>query len=210
MAKRPAATVSRAPDGKPVVTVESVDQLRDWLAATDRDGLWLATWKKTADADRYVSYDDAVRTLLCFGWVDSKSGRLDEQRTMMWIARRKSGSGWSKSNKDRVADLRRDGLMTAAGEAVIAAAEADGSWGLLDAVERLEVPTDLAAAFADHPPAQDNWDAFPRSARRGILEWIVQAKRPETRVRRIEETAVKAARGERANQWSPPDAGAAT
>ena len=76
---------------------------------------------------------------------------------------------------------------------------------MLDDVEDLVVPDDLAAAFAAHPPAQANWDAFSRSARRGILEWIVQAKRPDTRARRVEETARLAARNEKANQWVPPD-----
>ena len=80
---------------------------------------------------------------------------------------------------------------------------ADGSWTLLDAVENLEVPDDLAAEFARYPDARANFDAFPRSARRGILEWIVQAKRPETRVKRVTETARLAQENIRANQWRP-------
>ena len=79
----------------------------------------------------------------------------------------------------------------------------DGSWHLLDEVENLTVPDDLAEAFDRHAGARDHWDGFPRSARRGILEWIVQAKRPETRAKRVEETARLAAAGERANQWRP-------
>ena len=67
------------------------------------------------------------------------------------------------------------------------------------------MPDDLAAAFAANPPAGANWDAFSRSARRGILEWIVQAKRPATRAQRVDETARLAARNEKANQWVPRD-----
>ena len=74
---------------------------------------------------------------------------------------------------------------------------------MLDDVEDLVVPPDLAVALDATPGARDNWEAFPRSARRGILEWIVQAKRPETRDRRIRETAERAGQGERANQWRP-------
>ena len=71
-------------------------------------------------------------------------------------------------------------------------------------VEAGVVPDDLAEALDARPGARENWDSFPASVRRAILEWIVQARRPETRARRIEETAVKAAVGERANQWRRP------
>lgn len=71
---------------------------------------------------------------------------------------------------------------------------------MLDEVEDLVVPDDLSAAFDRHPGSRTKWDGFPRSPRRGILEWIVQAKRPETRAKRVEETARLAALGERANQ----------
>ena len=81
---------------------------------------------------------------------------------------------------------------------MIAAAKADGSWTLLDAVEELVVPDDLIAAFDRHPGSQAHWDGFPPSARKAILTWIVTAKRSETRAGRVEETAVRAARGERA------------
>jgi uncharacterized protein YdeI (YjbR/CyaY-like superfamily) len=91
--------------------------------------------------------------------------------------------------------------MAPAGLAMVEAAKADGSWTLLDAVEDLVVPDDLAAAFDAAAPAREHWDAFPRSVRRGILEWIVQARRPETRAKRVAETAEMACRNERANQW---------
>lgn len=79
--------------------------------------------------------------------------------------------------------------MLPAGLAAIEESRRRGTWSLLDDVEDLLVPDDLTAAFAANPPAQANWDAFSRSARRGILEWIVQARRPETRARRIHETS---------------------
>jgi uncharacterized protein YdeI (YjbR/CyaY-like superfamily) len=93
------------------------------------------------------------------------------------------------------------GLMTPAGLAKIEAAQADGSWSLLDAVENLEIPPDLAEALAAYPAASDNFNAFPPSARRGILEWIVQAKTPGTRAKRVAETARLAQENQRANQW---------
>lgn len=84
-------------------------------------------------------------------------------------------------------------------DAIIDTAKANGSWSRLDAVEALTIPDDLAAALARHGSA-GRFDAFPRSVTRGILEWILQAKRPETRGARVEETARLAAQGVRANQ----------
>jgi uncharacterized protein YdeI (YjbR/CyaY-like superfamily) len=138
-------------------------------------------------------------------WRALLAGTHDEQRSMRLLTPRKPGSGWSGANKVRIERLEAAGLMTPAGRARIDAARADGSWTTLDEVEALTVPDDLAAAFAEHPGSAQQWEGFPRSARRAILEWIVHAKRPETRARRVAETAEKAAHGERANQWIPPD-----
>lgn len=120
---------------------------------------------------------------------------------MLWFAPRRAGSAWSKPNKERVARMIAAGLMMPAGMAKVEAAKADSTWTMLDAVEALEIPPDLAAAFAPYPKARQNFEAFPRSAKRGILEWIVQAKRPETRAKRVAETARLAEENVRANQW---------
>ena len=175
---------------------------RAWLAAnhTRTDGLWLVTYKVATGKPR-VGYDEAVEEALCFGWVDSKANKLDDARSLLWFAPRKGGTGWSRPNKERVARLIAAGLMAPAGLAKVDAAKADGTWTMLDGVEALEVPPDLAAAFAKHPNAAAHFAAFPRSAKRGILEWILQAKRPDTRARRIAETAKLADDNRRANQW---------
>lgn len=177
---------------------------RDWLAANHgRDeGVWPITYKK-ATAKPRIDYNDAVEEALCFGWVDSKPNKLDDQRSMLYFAPRKAGSGWSRPNKERIERMLAAGLMAPAGMAMVEAAKTDGSWTMLDAVENLEVPDDLAAEFDKYPNARANWDAFPRSARRGILEWIVQAKRPDTRAKRIAETVRLAEDNIRANQWRP-------
>ena len=186
----------------PRVHAETVEAWRDWLVANheSEQGAWLVSWKK-ATGRPAVPYEEAVAHALCVGWVDSKGNRLDDERTMLWFTRRKAGSGWSRPNKARIERMSEAGLMLPAGQVAVDAARADGSWSLLDDVENLLVPADLADAFAAHPPSAEEWEAFPRSAKRGILEWIVQAKRPETRARRITETATMAQRGERANQW---------
>ena len=178
------------------------DEWRAWLEAnhTRPDGVWLVTFKRATGKPR-VEYEEAVEEALCFGWVDSKANALDEERSILWFAPRKKGSGWSKPNKERVERLLAAGKMAPAGLAKIEAAKADGSWALLDEVEQLIIPPDLLAALAAAPPAAENFAAFPRSVKRGILEWITQAKRAETRAARVAETARLAAEGKRANQW---------
>ena len=185
---------------------ETRAQWRAWLAehATTTSGVWLVTWKK-ASGRPVLSYEEAVSEALAFGWVDSKGNKLDDERTMLWFTRRKPGSGWARPNKRRIAELEAAGLMTEAGRRVVEAAKADGSWTLLDDVEDLVVPEDLAAAFAAVPGSREHWEAFPRSAKRALLEWIVQAKTAPTRAKRIAETAEQAGRGERANQWRRKD-----
>ena len=180
---------------------------RRWLEENHArpDGVWLITYKKETGQPR-VEYDEAVEEGLCFGWVDSKSNKLDEQRSLLWFAPRKPRTGWSRPNKERVERMLAAGLMAPAGLAKVEAAKADGSWNLLDAVEALEIPPDLAEALASYPSAAANFDAFPRSARRGILEWIVNARKPETRAQRVAETARLAEDNVRANQWRPKDA----
>ena len=175
---------------------------RDWLAehhARD-EGVWLIRYKQAAGKPT-VSYDEAVEEALCFGWIDSLPRKLDAERTMLYFAPRKAGSGWSRPNKERIRRMTAAGKMTPTGQAKIDAAKADGSWSALDDVENLVVPGDLAEAFAQHPGSEAHWEAFPRSVKRGILEWIASAKRDATRARRVEETARLAQRNERANQW---------
>jgi len=178
---------------------ETVDQWRGWLAEHHArgTGVWLVTWKAAAPGPT-LGYEECVEQALCFGWVDSTNKGVDDERTMMWFAPRKPGSGWARTNKARVERLTAAGLMAPAGQAVVDAARADGSWTLLDDVEALVVPPDLAAALDAAPPARANFDAFPRSVRRAILLWLVTAKRPATRAVRIATTVEKAARGERA------------
>ena len=187
---------------KEQVQVESRAKLRQWLAKNHErsEGVWLVTFKKHC-GDKYVSWDDIVQEVICFGWIDSQARKLDADRSMQWIAPRKPGSGWSRRNKAHVAQLEAAGLLMPAGIAKIEAAKADGSWNALDAVENLEVPPDLVEALAEYIDAVDNFEAFPRSVKRSILEWIQNAKRPQTRQKRVEETARLAQDNIRANQW---------
>jgi uncharacterized protein YdeI (YjbR/CyaY-like superfamily) len=174
---------------------------RAWLAERhDRsDEVWLVLWRQRSGRAG-LTYEESVLEALCFGWIDGKSAGLDDERTMLRFSPRKRGSGWARSNKLRVERLLAEGLMTEAGLALVEEAKRDGSWTKLDAVEDLVVPDDLAAALAAHPGARGTWDGFSRSVRRAALARIVEAKRPETRAKRVAETARLTARGERPGQ----------
>jgi uncharacterized protein YdeI (YjbR/CyaY-like superfamily) len=175
---------------------------RTWLTKNHNlgEGIWLISWKKISGKPQ-IAYDDLVEEALCFGWIDSKPNKLDEQRSMLWFAPRKSGSGWSRLNKERIEHAIATGIMMPSGFVKIEAAKKDGSWNALDAVEALEIPPDLLRAFTKHEMAAKNFENFPRSVKRGILEWIGNAKTATTRTKRITETADLAAINERANQW---------
>ncbi len=175
---------------------------RQWLVShhAEATGVWAVTWRKPTGRPA-PSYDELVEEALCVGWVDSLGRKLDDERTMLRFSPRQAGSGWARPNKQRIERLLAGGHLLPAGIAVVERAKADGTWTKLDAVEDLIVPDDLAAELAARPPAAAEFAAFPRSARRAILEWVVQAKRPQTRERRVRKTAELAQRGERANQW---------
>jgi len=186
-------------DDAPQVHADDRATWRAWLEAnhaTDR-GAWLVTWRpRTGRA--YLDYDAAVEEALCFGWVDSTGGHFDDDRGKLYFALRKPRSGWAATNKARVERLIAEGRMAPAGLAAIERAKANGSWELLDSVERLDVPDDLATALERLPAAAANFAAFPPSARKMLLGWVALARRPETRASRITQIAEAAARNERA------------
>jgi uncharacterized protein YdeI (YjbR/CyaY-like superfamily) len=184
------------------VTVASREELRRWLEEhhASSTGVWLVTWKKQSGGP-HVPYDDVVEEALAFGWVDSLGRKLDDRRSMLLLTPRRASSNWSRANKERIERLLAAGLMAPAGLAAVETAKRNGTWTALDDVENLVEPDDLRAALDADRAAREHWDAFPRSARRGILEWLLNAKTTPTRAKRIEETARLAARGERANQW---------
>jgi uncharacterized protein YdeI (YjbR/CyaY-like superfamily) len=184
------------------VQIESRAEWRAWLDANHEsaESIWLVTFKK-ASGKPYVSYDAMVEEAVCFGWIDSLRWKLDDERSMLPLSPRKPGSAWSKVNKDRVERMNAAGKMHPAGLRKIEQSKADGSWTFLDDVEALIIPDDLVAALAEYENAEENFAAFPRSVKRGILEWIKQAKRAETRSKRVWETAELASKNVRANQY---------
>ena len=186
-------------DDAPLVHADDRATWRAWLEAhhATATGAWLVTWR--ARSGRIgLDYEAAVEEALCFGWIDSTGGYLDDERGKQYYAPRKPRSPWAATNKARVERLIDEGRMAPAGLAAIERAKANGSWQVLDSSERLEVPEDLAIALGQHPPAAGNFAAFPPSARKMLLGWVALARRPETRSARITAVAEAAARTERA------------
>ena len=186
-------------DDAPHVHVDDRATWRAWLEANHATagGAWMVTWRPSSGRVG-LDYVAAVEEALCFGWVDSTGGRVDDERGKLYFAPRKPRSAWAATNKARVERLIAEDRMAPAGLAAIERAKANGSWEILDAVERLEVPPDLADALDAHPPAAPNFAAFPPSARKQLLGRVAIARRPETRAARIAEIAAAAARNERA------------
>ena len=183
-------------DGRPLVHVLDRAEWRAWLEQhhATATGCWLVGATKASGLPT-IPYEDSVEEALCFGWIDSQVRKYDAGRSILLHTPRKPRSVWSRPNKERVERLLAAGRMEPAGLAAIEAAQGNGSWTILDSAEAGEVPEDLAAALAAIPGAQAGFDGFTRGARKATLGWIATAKRPQTRARRIEETARSAAEG---------------
>lgn len=175
---------------------ETPEQWAAWLAEhhATSDGVWLVRWKPATGRPTF-GYEEMVAEALAVGWIDGQAWAPDEDRTMLWFTQRRPRSVWSGLSKQRVARLEAAGRMQPAGAAAVAAAQADGSWTILDEVEAMVVPDDLTAALAARPGARAHWDGFRPGARKAVLRWLVDARRPQTRAARVEEAARLAAEG---------------
>ena len=182
------------------VEVRFIQELRKWLEKnhSQQESVWLVSYKKSTP-EFYVSWNEIVDQLLCFGWIDSVVRKLDDLRTMRLISKRQRSSIWSLVNKKKVSRLIEEGLMMPAGLKVIEQAKKDGSWNFLDEVDQLIIPEDLISEFKQHPKALAHFEQFPKSVKRGILYWIKSAKKLETRENRIIEAAFLASENVRAN-----------
>lgn len=183
----------------PVFHAETREQWRAWLVEhhASARGVWLCSWRTPTGRPR-CPYPEAVEEAICFGWIDSTTTRLDDERGLQLFTPRRARSSWTRLNRRRAAEMEQRGLMTEAGRRAIAAAQANGWWTIADPVEDLEEPPELRAALDGDPRARDSWDGFPPSARKQMLWWIVSAARDETRASRVRATVEAAARGQRA------------
>ncbi|TJZ62737.1 hypothetical protein FAZ15_00030 [Sphingobacterium olei] len=167
---------------------KSLTAWRKWLEKNhvSKQAVWLVFYNKKS-ALKSITWSEAVNIALCFGWIDSKKVKIDEEKAHQFFSKRKPISTWSKINKEKVRKLIEQGLMTEAGLRSIETAKQNGSWTILDEVEELIIPADLDAAFADKPNAKDFFLSLSKSVRKIILTWLVFAKTTATRQKRITE-----------------------
>ncbi len=167
---------------------KSREEWRKWLQENHdkKQSVWLIYYKKKSDIPTII-YGDAVDEALCFGWIDSKAKPVDKDKFMQFFSRRKANSVWSKVNKEKVQRLINEGLMSKTGYDIIEKAKQTGFWTILDEAEALMIPKDLDDEFQKRPNAKTYFSGLSRSDKRNILQWLVLAKRPETRLKRITE-----------------------
>ena len=176
----------------------STAEWRDWLARngeSERE-IWLVIYHRDSGTPS-VRIHEAMEHALCYGWIDSHHRKHGADSSRLRFTPRSSRSTWSRVNRERAARMIEAGLMTPPGQAAIDLAKSRGTWQLVSDVD--SVPDDLRDRLARDEVARANFEAFPPSSKRLILEWIATAKRPETRRRRIETTVTLAARHLRAN-----------
>lgn len=182
---------------------KSPAEWRKWLEENHQSeqSVWLVYYRQKTNVPS-LTWSEAVDEALCFGWIDSTKKTIDKERYMQYFSRRKPTSTWSKVNKDKVAHLIQNDLMTTAGFDSIATAKQNGNWSLMDDVEKLIVPEDLEIALNAHEGAMAFYQRQSNSHKRSLLYWVVIAKRSETRAKRIEEVARLAAQGLRPKQFA--------
>jgi uncharacterized protein YdeI (YjbR/CyaY-like superfamily) len=182
---------------------QSPTEWRKWLQEhhITQSSVWVVFYKKQTGIPT-LTWSEAVDEALCFGWIDSVKKKLDEQRSIQYFSKRKPTSMWSKINKDKVDVLITNGRMMPAGMACIDLARQNGTWSMMDEAETLEIPPDLQAALAAVPGTTDFFVAQSRSRRKSMLQWLLMAKTPATRTRRVQEIVLLASQ-----QRTPPQFG---
>jgi len=191
------STAPPLPDDRPVILVPDAAAWHEWLAENHAtsDGVWLVLHKKGGTVTT-LTYEDALLECLCFGWIDGQARRRDDGSSYQRMTPRRPRSVWSLRNVERIARLEQEGRLQDAGRAQVEAAKADGRWAAAYGAEAADPPEDLAAAIAANPDAQAWFDVLTTSNKVAVIFSVLDAKRPETRARRIADHVAKLARGE--------------
>ncbi len=186
-------------DGRPILEFASQAEWEAWLDAehADSDGVWLKFAKKGAGVET-VTYAEAVDVALCYGWIDSLVNSLDDRLYLQKFTPRRSRSKWSKINREKIEELSKQGRLKPAGLAQVELAKADGRWeAAYSSPASMTVPDDLQGALDGSPKAAEFWAGLNKSNRYAIVYQLEDAKRPETRVRRLEKFVAMLERGEK-------------
>jgi uncharacterized protein YdeI (YjbR/CyaY-like superfamily) len=179
------------------VEVKSPAELREWLLInhTQKESIWLVTFKKEV-TEKYVSVQEVLDQLLCFGWIDGIRRKLDQERTMQLIAPRRV-EHWSQTYKERFAKLEAAGLVHPSGFNAVEASKKAGLWNFMDDVDHLIVPKDLQEALSNSNEAKLFFEGINASSKRFVLRWIKLAKTAKTRASRIDQIVQLSLKGEK-------------
>jgi uncharacterized protein YdeI (YjbR/CyaY-like superfamily) len=191
--------VEQGKDGRPVLAFASHAEWEAWLDAehADSDGVWIKFAKKGSGVES-VAYAEAVDVALCYGWIDSLVKSLDERFYLQKFTPRRAKSKWSRVNREKIDELTKQGRMKPAGLAQVELAKADGRWDAAYASPaNAEVPADLQTALDANSKAAEFWAGLNKSNRYAIIFQLEDAKKPETRVRRLEKFMGMLERGEK-------------
>lgn len=166
---------------------------RSWLAVnySSTEPVCLVIFNKKSKTPN-ITYGEAVEEALCFGWIDNKGIKRDDESMYLQFCPRKEKSNWSGPNRVRANKMMEQGLMTKAGQFFIDSAKSSGKWNA--SLEADVIPADLQKAFNKNKKAFKHFQSFTPSAQRFIILWILEAKRAETRQQRIEKTTALAAK----------------
>lgn len=180
----------------------STTDWRNWLIENHetQQSIWLVYYKKKTKKPS-LTWSEAVDQALCFGWIDSVAKPIDDEIYMQFFSKRKPKSVWSKINKEKVKVLLAENLIMPAGLKCIEIAKENGSWAILDDVEEMIIPADLELALLTNSSAMEFFLSISNSVRKAILQWLIMAKRPETRNSRILEIAESAANNLKPRQF---------
>ncbi|WP_347374511.1 YdeI/OmpD-associated family protein [Aequorivita sp. Q41] len=176
-------------DEKPELYFEDDSQWRNWLHEnhdTFPKGIYLIFYKLETGTPT-MRWEEAVKVALCYGWIDSTVKSLGAGKRRQYFCKRNPKSVWSALNKSYLKELEKNGLLHESGKKIVLEAKKNGSWTALDAVENLIIPKDLQKSFQGNPLAYSNYKKFPPSSRKSYLYWLYQAKREDTRAKRISE-----------------------
>ncbi len=188
-----------ASDDLPILPFASQAAWEAWLEDNhaDTQGLWLKIAKKASGIET-VTHAEALDVALCFGWIDGQRGRFDDEWFVQRFTPRRARSRWSQINRDKVGRLIADGRMRPAGLSEVERAKGDGRWDAAYASQStIEVPDDLQQALDANPAAREFFATLKGTNRYAVLYRIHDAKRAETRSRRIEKFVAMLARGEK-------------
>ena len=179
------------------VEIKSPAELREWLLInhTQKESIWLVTFKKEVP-EKYVSVQEILDQLLCFGWIDGIRRKLDQERTMQLIAPRRA-EHWSQTYKERFAKLEAAGLVHPSGYNAVEASKKAGLWNFMDDVDNLIVPKDLQEALSKSNKAKLFFEGINASSKRFVLRWIKLAKTAKTRASRIDQIVQLSLKGEK-------------